>query len=56
MRTEVAGCFAPPNSPSDESAVADMTALFMFHSIPDLNINNFIRFQRLADRDPEQRI
>jgi hypothetical protein len=26
------------------------------HSIPDLNINNFICFQRLTDRNPEQRI
>jgi hypothetical protein len=24
--------------------------------IPDLNINNFIRFQRLAEREPQQRI
>ena len=39
-----------------ESAVADMTAPFTPHSIPDLNINNFICFQRLTDRDPQQRI
>jgi len=28
MWTEVAGCFAPLNSPQDESAVADMTRHF----------------------------
>ena len=49
-------CFAPLNSPQDESAVADMTAPFTPHSIPDLNINNFICFQRLTDRDPQQGI
>src|SRR5882724_7562318 len=39
-------CFAPLN----------MTAPFMPHSVADLNINNLICFQRLTDRDPQQRI
>src|ERR1043166_6209184 len=26
------------------------------HSLPDLNINDFTRFQRPTDRDPDQRI
>jgi hypothetical protein len=47
MFESLASCFA-----FRCSAPLNMTAPFMPHSIPDLNIDNFICFQRLTDPDP----
>src|SRR5206468_12111366 len=42
--------------PKAQTCLRTPNAISAIQLIPDLNINDFICFQRLTDRDPQQRI